>query len=402
MKSHSNEEQFRCEECNIVFATLRALKRHNKAEHYQNGTGDASFKDEEEDFSCIYCDKTFDDEAKQRGHINVHEGSLPFQCNLCDKAFIRADYLQSHRNWHIRQQQEDQDDDDDEEEHHMEIVPEIMIESDSDEEEDQDDKTSSEQDSLLAKLLTQIVKTDDNRFQCPTCPKTFAHDTTLRMHLRTHTGFKPYNCNVCPASFIRSDYLKAHMKKHRNHHEVPSENMYVHHQTMDTMVEDEKSATDALYSKTDDNKFQCNVCERVVAHLQTMKIHLRIHTNEKPYRCYVCNESFIRGDYLKNHMKGHFKEGIISNGVGIQLAVNGGEDDNDYVNFTPLDGGRWICNICQKIFLHSSSLKNHSKFHSSEKSHYCEPCDKSFARVDYLKVKIMKLIFKIFVVFGRL
>ena len=61
--------------------------------------------------------------------------------------------------------------------------------------------------------------------------------------------------------------------------------------------------------KTPDGKFMCTVCERLFSHQQTVRIHFRIHTNEKPYKCAFCDESYIRSDYLERHLKVHFKDG---------------------------------------------------------------------------------------------
>ena len=51
-------------------------------------------------------------------------------------------------------------------------------------------------------------------FQCTTCdpPKGFAVKQSLRDHMNTHTGMKPYKCKQCDAAFNSSGNLAAHKR----------------------------------------------------------------------------------------------------------------------------------------------------------------------------------------------
>ena len=43
---------------------------------------------------------------------------------------------------------------------------------------------------------------------------------------------------------------------------------------------------------TNEKPYECDVCEKRFRHSGDLKYHMRIHTNEKPYECDVCEKSF--------------------------------------------------------------------------------------------------------------
>ncbi|XP_061746849.1 zinc finger protein 135-like [Nerophis ophidion] len=122
---------------------------------------------------------------------------------------------------------------------------------DTDDEDSKDDKT---------------CHTDNTRFTCSLCDKTFKDIWHLKRHMRTHTGEKPYVCPICSKSFVQRNHLEVHLRRH-----------------------------------TGEKPYTCSFCNKSFCDQSNLVAHMRRHTGEKVLSCSVCGERFSSKYQCKKH-----------------------------------------------------------------------------------------------------
>ena len=232
---------------------------------------------------CARCDKLFPSAESLKGHILIHIEleDKPFVCGRCGKNFRFRVQLNHHN----------------------------------------------------ARLHKTKRKKKCHR--CSVCDSLLGNATSLKRHMRVHSGEKPFSCDLCKQAFARkatlsNHYAAIHLRKQglASKHNAP------------------------IHPREQGQKgFACPYCARLLANLESLNGHIMIHTGEKPFPCDLCEKAFRKKWLLRDH------ETIV-------------HKRNTLVQYK--------CPKCPKMFVRKAVLSEHLLIHSDVRPFQCAHCDWSF------------------------
>ncbi|XP_054472521.1 zinc finger and BTB domain-containing protein 40 isoform X2 [Anoplopoma fimbria] len=213
---------------------------------------------------------------------------------------------------------------------------------------------------------------------CDLCGRTFAHPSGMIYHKRTeHFEEKPFACEDCGAKFGANSSLKNHMRLHTG--EKP---YCCKHCNMSFGV----AAALAYHTKkkhSEGKMYVCQYCKAVFAQSIELTRHVRTHTGDRPYVCRECGKGYSQASGLTVHLHTFHNLSEPHDCQKCCLSFSSLEEHRQHIQeFHPKEFHK--CPTCNKVFTSAALLDKHIGTHTGTKPFSCELCNKSYQQLSGL------------------
>ncbi|XP_047540140.1 zinc finger protein Xfin-like [Vanessa atalanta] len=230
-----------------------------------------------------------------------------------------------------------------------------------------------------------------NRVSCPYCHRKFPWSSSLRRHVLTHTGQKPFKCPHCPLLFTTKSNCDRHLlRKHGGSAKA----------ILAEPIQDSMTPPQTNDRSVPERPFKCASCPTsTFSSLETLKKHMasRHGTGDSQpsspnpdeevdgslvFKCHLCEGSYgdrtVALEHLASAHSAEYEQ-LVSKGA-LDAASDRSEsaDDDDRGKFPDHANRKVVCAFCIRRFWSAEDLRRHMRTHSGERPFACDLCRRRF------------------------
>ncbi|XP_007258843.3 sal-like protein 4 [Astyanax mexicanus] len=244
------------------------------------------------------------------------------------------------------------------------------------------------------------------KHKCKFCGKTFGNDSALQIHLRSHTGERPFKCNICGNRFTTKGNLKVHFQRHKDKYPHIKMNPHPVPEHLDNIPTNNGIPYGMSVPMEDSNMVDS---KPVIGH-PSSGLHPPVLQGFKPsFDIPVpAGEIYTQRPSSSGSDGASISSGVLNHEVGLDQGkeasdpltglqhVNGnghpGENGSGTAKLQQMvdclekrTNDPNECLICHRVLSCQSSLKMHYRTHTGERPYKCKICGRAFSTKGNLK-----------------